>query len=146
MAIDGFDGRALVARLRRATTDAAGFLLTTEMGGAFALGFRTTRLLTFFTLAVARGLRLADSFGFVVVLRLRTFRLAGLAFRRGAFGLLRGTRRTACAAGFAAFPERGFFVFIPGSDPVGGYRILSDAAYNTAAACGVQCEFALNLP
>jgi hypothetical protein len=48
--------------------------------------------------------------------------------------LLRVTRRIARTAGFTAFPERGFFVFIPGCYPFGGYRILSDVSYITAAA------------
>ena len=109
----------------------------------FALGLRMIRLLALLTLATVRVLPLAGFFGFLVVLLLRPFPLAGVAFRRGDFGLLRGARRTARTAGFAAFPERGFFVFIPGSDPVVGYRILSDAVHNTAAGWGVQRESAL---
>ena len=84
----GSDGTALVARLRPAPNGDAGFLPTTEMAGAFALGFRTTRLLALFTLPATRVLPLAGTLGFLVVLLLRTFLLVGLAFRRGGFGLL----------------------------------------------------------
>ena len=106
----------------------------TRMGEALALGFRMTRLLTRFTLAAVLVLARASSFGFFMVFLLPPLGLAGLGFRRRGFGLLRGTRRTARAAGCTAFPERGFSVFIPGCYPFGGYRILSDASYTTAAA------------
>src|ERR1039458_8441320 len=113
------------------------------MGEAFALGFRTTRFLTVFVLTATLGLLLATSLDFVWVLRLPPLALARLGLRRGTFGFVRTTRRTVRAAGFTAFPKRGFLVFIPGYDPFGRRRILSDVPYTTAAAWMVQREFAL---
>jgi hypothetical protein len=114
--------------------------LATRMGEAPALGFRMARLLTRFTLVAVLVFVRVDSFGFFVVFLLPPLALTALGFRRRVFGWLRVTRRTARAAGFTASPERGFFIFIPGCDPFGGYRILSDGPYITAAARDVQCE------
>ena len=112
-------------------------------GRSFTLGFRMTRFLVVFALAAVLVLPRAGSFGFFGVLPLPPLALAGLGFRRGVFGFVRAARRTVRAAGFTAFPERGFFVFIPGNDPFGGCRILSDAPNITAAAWPLQREFAL---
>ena len=110
------------------------------MGEASGLGLRTTRLLTDFTLAAVLALGRAGSLSRFVVLLLPSSSSAGMGFLRRVFGLLRVTRRIARAVGFKAFPERAFFVFIPGCYPFGGYRILSDAPYTTAAARQVQRE------
>src|ERR1017187_6801896 len=116
------------------------------MGEAFALGFRMTCFLTAFVLTDTLVLRLTTRFGFFGVLRLAPLALARPGLRRGTFGFVRTTRRTVRAAGFTAFPERGFLVFIPGYDPFGRRRILSDVPYTTAAAWMVQREFALKPP
>ena len=116
------------------------------MEEALVLGFRMTRSLTalvltaVFVLTAALVLRLTIRLGLLGVLRLARLTLAGLGLRRGALGLLRAARRTVRAAGFAAFPERGFFVLIPGCDPFGRRRILSDVPYITVAARAVQRE------
>ena len=110
------------------------------MGETSSLGLRTTRLLTDFTLAAVLVLGLAGSLGFFVVSLSPSLGSAGMGFRRRVFGMLRVTRRIVRAAGLTAFPERGFFVFIPGCYPFGGYRILSDASYFTAAARAAQRE------
>ena len=78
--------------------------VSTGMDSTFTLGFRIT-LPSVFVLTAALVLRRTSRFGFFVVLRLAPSALAGLAFRRGVFGLLRVTRRTVRAAGFAAFPS-----------------------------------------
>ena len=104
------------------------------------MGLRTTRLLTDFTLAAVLVLGRVGSLSRLVVLLLRSSSSAGMGFWRRVFGLLRVTRPIVRAAGFTAFPERGFFVFIPGCYPFGGYRILSDASYITAAARQAQRE------
>ena len=94
------------------------------MEGAFALGFGMTRFLTVFALTAALVLRLTISAGFFAVLRLARLTLTGLGLWRGAFGFVGAARRTVRAAGFTAFPERGFFVLIPGCDPFSRRRIL----------------------
>ena len=99
-----------------------------------------TRLLTPVDLVTARVLPLARDAGLFVPLLLARFVLAGLAFRRAVLGFLRIARRTVRVAGFAVFPERGFFRFIPGSDPFGGCRILSDTLETTRPARAVQWE------
>jgi len=99
-----------------------------------------TRFLTAFDLAAGLGLRLVSVAGFLAVLLLARFALAGLALRV-VFDFLRVTRRTARTASFTAFAERGFFFFIPGNDPFGGRRILSDALKIRGATRAVQREF-----
>ena len=89
------------------------------------------------------GLALDDPLRLLGVLPLPPLTLAGLGLRRRVLGLLRVMRRTVRAAGFTAFPERGFFVLIPCCDPFGRHRILSDAPYTTVAAEMAQREFAL---
>ena len=122
--------------LRRRVFDSS----ATGMGEASSLGFRMSRLLTGFTLAAVLVLGRTGSLGFFVVSLSPSLGSAGMGFRRRVFGMLRVTRRIVRAAGFTAFPERGFFVFIPGCYPFGGYRILSDASYFTAAARAAQRE------
>jgi hypothetical protein len=122
--------------LRRRIFDSS----STGMGEASSLDFRMPRLLTSFTLAAVLVLGRTGSLGSFVVLLLPSLGSAGMGFRRRVFGMLRVTRRIDRAAGFTAFPERGFFVFIPGCYPFGGYRILSDASYFTAAARAAQRE------
>ena len=112
----------------------------TGMGEASSLGFRMSHLLTGFTLAAVLVLGRTGSLGFFVVSLSPSLGSAGMGFRRRVFGMLRVTRRIVRAAGLTAFPERGFFVFIPGCYPFGGYRILSDASYFTAAARAAQRE------
>jgi hypothetical protein len=102
--------------------------LAAESVEAFALGFRTTRFLAGLAWVAVLVLALVGILDFLVVLLLRAFSLAGLAFRRGVFGLLRVTRGTVRAAVFTAFARRGLFVLIPGSDPCGGSRIHSDTS------------------
>lgn len=92
-----------------------------------------TRFLAAFALVTIRVLPRAGSLSFFRILPLPPLALAGLGFGRGAFGFVRATRRIVRAAGFTAFPERDFFVFIPGGDPFGGCPILSDAPDITAA-------------
>jgi hypothetical protein len=60
----------------------------TGIGVASALGFRTTRLLTRFTLAAVLVLARTGRFGFFVVLLLATLALAEMEFRRRVFALL----------------------------------------------------------
>lgn len=116
---------------------------SSRRGEALALGFRMTFFLAAFVLTAALGLRLTIRFGFFGGLPLLPFALAGLGLRRRVLGLPRGTRRTGRAAGFTAFPERGFFVLIPCCDPFGRRRILSDAPHSTVAAGMTQRESAL---
>jgi hypothetical protein len=124
-----------------ATAGNTGASLASGKDGALAPVLLMTRFLTVLVLAATLGLPLAGVFGFLVVLLLRPFPLAGLVLRRGIFDSLRFTRRTGRAAAFTASPARGLFVLIPSSDPCDGSRILSDVTHNTATAMGVQCEF-----
>lgn len=100
-----------------------------------------TRFLTLLILVgtlVFRPMRVAELFA---RLRLARLTLAGWAFRRTVLAFLRVVRRTVRAAGLATFPERAFFVFIPGCDPFGGCRILSDVPETTGPARLVQWKF-----
>jgi len=99
-----------------------------------------TRLTTLLVLAATLVLRLVRVVDLFVPWVLARFALSGLALRRRVLGFRLVTRRTVRAADFTAFPERDFFVFIPGSDPSGGCRILSDAPNTTAAAEPLQRE------
>ena len=76
-----------------------------------------TRFLTLLVLVAALVLRPVSVAGRFARLRLARLTLAGGALRRVVLGCLRVARRTVRAAGLATFPERGFFVFIPGCDP-----------------------------
>jgi hypothetical protein len=100
-------------------------------------------LLTLLTFAAALLLRLVGVFGFLVVLRVEVFRLAGVALRRAAGAAFRVARGTVRLAAFTALAVRALFVLIPGSDLVSGSRILSDACHITGLGRLPQCETAL---
>jgi len=135
-----FDASATDVRSGLVTSCDADGSLSTGMDGAFTVTFRMTRLLTPVDLVPARVFTLARVAGLFAPLLLARFVLAGLALGRAILGLPRIARRTVRVAAFAVFPERGFFRFIPGSDPFGGCRILSDTLETTRPARAVQRE------
>jgi len=108
------------------------------MGDGLLRSLRVTGFRVLLGLAVALALRLMGLAGFFRRLLVARFARAGLALRRVISRLFRVAPTRVRPAGFAAVAERGFFVFIQGSDPFqrasGSFWRLRDYGRNLGGA------------
>jgi hypothetical protein len=136
----GSDGAAADAASGAAAGGASTCSGSAREGKGLGLRFRLSRFRVVLVLAAAARLTRGEAASLFVRLGLARFALATGVLRRGVLTFLRVARRTARPAGFTACSERGFFVFMPGNDPFGGCRILSDTLNSTAASWLPQRE------